>query len=62
VERSEAYSPVVLFARKGGELHHLSFGCDDMNVQIVFRKKKVRDILCRLSMTMISEVDTLHFF
>ena len=34
VEPSEAASPVFLFARRGGGLHHLCFRCDDLKVQI----------------------------
>jgi methylmalonyl-CoA/ethylmalonyl-CoA epimerase len=34
VEPSEPGSPVSLFARKGGGLHHLCFRCDDMQAQI----------------------------
>jgi methylmalonyl-CoA/ethylmalonyl-CoA epimerase len=34
VEPSEPASPVFLFARKGGGLHHLCFRCESLKVQI----------------------------
>jgi methylmalonyl-CoA/ethylmalonyl-CoA epimerase len=34
IEPSEPDSPVYLFARKGGGLHHLCFRCSDLAVQI----------------------------
>lgn len=40
VEPSEPASPVFLFARKGGGLHHLCFRCDDLNGQIPLLKEK----------------------
>ena len=40
VEPTEASSPVALFARRGGGLHHLCFRCDDIKVQIPLLKEK----------------------
>jgi len=40
VEPSEGSSPVALFARRGGGLHHLCFRCDDIKVQIPLLKEK----------------------
>ncbi|MGO9585220.1 MAG: VOC family protein [Limisphaerales bacterium] len=40
VEPSEAASPVFLFARKGGGLHHLCFRCDSLKVQIPLLEAK----------------------
>ncbi len=34
IEPSEPASPVFLFARKGGGLHHLCFRCESLKVQI----------------------------
>ncbi len=34
VEPADEKSPVFLFARRGGGLHHLCFRCDDLQVQI----------------------------
>jgi methylmalonyl-CoA/ethylmalonyl-CoA epimerase len=34
IEPSEPDSPVSLFARKGGGLHHLCFRCSDLSAQI----------------------------
>lgn len=34
VEPSEPASPVFLFARRGGGLHHLCFRCEDLKVQV----------------------------
>ena len=34
VEPADATSPIFMFARRGGGLHHLCFRCDDMAVQI----------------------------
>lgn len=34
LEPSEDSSPVAMFARRGGGLHHLCFKCDDLKVQI----------------------------
>lgn len=34
VEPADATSPIFMFARRGGGLHHLCFRCDDMKVQI----------------------------
>jgi len=40
IEPSEPASPVSLFARKGGGLHHLCFRCDDLRVQIPLLSEK----------------------
>jgi methylmalonyl-CoA/ethylmalonyl-CoA epimerase len=40
VEPSEPTSPVFLFARRGGGLHHLCFRCDDLKVQIPILEAK----------------------
>jgi methylmalonyl-CoA/ethylmalonyl-CoA epimerase len=46
VEPSEASSPVAMFARRGGGLHHLCFRCDDMKVEIpLLREKGARFIV-----------------
>ena len=34
VEPADETSPIFMFARRGGGLHHLCFRCDDMKVQI----------------------------
>jgi len=34
LEPAEESSPVYLFARRGGGLHHLCFRCEDLQVQI----------------------------
>ena len=40
VEPSEPASPVYLFARKGGGLHHLCFRCENLKVQIPLLEAK----------------------
>jgi methylmalonyl-CoA/ethylmalonyl-CoA epimerase len=40
VEPSEPASPVFMFARKGGGLHHLCFRCDNLKVQIPLLEAK----------------------
>jgi len=40
IEPSEPESPVAVFARRGGGLHHLCFRCDDIKVQIPLLKEK----------------------
>lgn len=40
VEPSEPASPVFLFARKGGGLHHLCFRCESLKVQIPLLEAK----------------------
>jgi methylmalonyl-CoA/ethylmalonyl-CoA epimerase len=40
VEPSEPASPVFLFARKGGGLHHLCFRCENLKVQIPLLEAK----------------------
>ncbi len=40
VEPSEPASPVFLFARKGGGLHHLCFRCDNLKDQIPLLEAK----------------------
>jgi methylmalonyl-CoA/ethylmalonyl-CoA epimerase len=40
VEPSEPASPVSVFARKGGGLHHLCFRCDDLKSDIPVLKEK----------------------
>lgn len=40
IEPSEPDSPVSLFARKGGGLHHICFRCDDLKVQVPLLKEK----------------------
>jgi len=40
LEPSEPGSPVSLFARRGGGLHHICFRCDDLKVQIPLLKEK----------------------
>ncbi len=39
VEPSEPASPVSVFARKGGGLHHLCFRCDDLKSDILVLKE-----------------------
>jgi methylmalonyl-CoA/ethylmalonyl-CoA epimerase len=34
IEPSDETSPIFMFARRGGGLHHLCFRCDDLKVQI----------------------------
>jgi methylmalonyl-CoA/ethylmalonyl-CoA epimerase len=40
VEPSESASPVSLFARKGGGLHHLCFRCSDLKSDIPLLREK----------------------
>lgn len=40
IEPSEPASPVALFARRGGGLHHLCFRCGNMSVEIPVLKEK----------------------
>ena len=40
IEPSGPDSPVAVFARRGGGLHHLCFRCDDIKVQIPLLKEK----------------------
>ncbi|HTY87894.1 MAG TPA: VOC family protein [Candidatus Acidoferrum sp.] len=40
VEPSEPASPVYLFARKGGGLHHLCFRCENLKIQIPLLQAK----------------------
>jgi methylmalonyl-CoA/ethylmalonyl-CoA epimerase len=40
VEPSEPDSPVGLFARRGGGLHHLCFRCENLKAQIPLLKEK----------------------
>lgn len=40
VEPSEPASPVSVFARRGGGLHHLCFKCNDMKAQIQLLEPK----------------------
>jgi methylmalonyl-CoA/ethylmalonyl-CoA epimerase len=40
VEPSEPASPVYLFARKGGGLHHLCFRCESLKAQIPLLEAK----------------------
>jgi methylmalonyl-CoA/ethylmalonyl-CoA epimerase len=40
IEPSDPASPVSMFARRGGGLHHLCFRCDDLKVQITLLKDK----------------------
>lgn len=40
LEPSEPSSPVSLFARKGGGLHHLCFRCDDLKIEIPLLQEK----------------------
>jgi methylmalonyl-CoA/ethylmalonyl-CoA epimerase len=39
VEPLDATSPVSMFARKGGGLHHLCFRCDNLKMQIAFLRQ-----------------------
>jgi methylmalonyl-CoA/ethylmalonyl-CoA epimerase len=45
LEPSEPASPVSLFARKGGGLHHVCFKCDDLKVQISLLKEKAARLI-----------------
>jgi methylmalonyl-CoA/ethylmalonyl-CoA epimerase len=40
IEPSDEESPIFLFAKRGGGLHHLCFRCDDLSVQIPILKQK----------------------
>src|ERR1044072_6420742 len=40
IEPSEPDSPVFLFARKGGGLHHLCFRCESLKVQVSLLEEK----------------------
>lgn len=40
VEPWDETSPIVMFARRGGGLHHLCFRCDDLKVQIPILESK----------------------
>lgn len=40
VEPAGETSPIFMFARRGGGLHHLCFRCDDMKVQIPILKSQ----------------------
>lgn len=40
LEPADEKSPVFLFARRGGGLHHLCFRCDDLKVQIPILEAK----------------------
>jgi methylmalonyl-CoA/ethylmalonyl-CoA epimerase len=40
IEPSEPTSPISAFARKGGGLHHLCFGCEDLRDQIHILKHR----------------------
>lgn len=40
LEPSDPSSPVHIFARKGGGLHHLCFRCDDLKTQLPLLKTK----------------------
>ncbi len=40
IEAAEPASPVSLFARKGGGLHHVCFRCDNVKLQVPLLKKK----------------------
>lgn len=40
IEPSEPTSPISVFARKGGGLHHICFRCDDLRVQVPLLKEK----------------------
>jgi methylmalonyl-CoA/ethylmalonyl-CoA epimerase len=47
LEPSEPASPVSVFARKGGGLHHICFRCDDLKVQIPLLTKKGARLVVR---------------
>jgi methylmalonyl-CoA/ethylmalonyl-CoA epimerase len=47
VEPTEQTSPVFLFARRGGGLHHLCFKCENMKTQIPILEGKGVRILVR---------------
>ncbi len=43
IEPTSEDSPIFLFAKKGGGLHHLCFKCDNMNTQLeLFKEQKIR--------------------
>jgi methylmalonyl-CoA/ethylmalonyl-CoA epimerase len=45
IELVDDTSPVFLFAKKGGRLHHICFKCDDVDKQLDLLKEKQLRIL-----------------
>ena len=45
LEPSDPSSPVFLFARRGGGLHHICFRCEDLELQIPLLKAKGAHLL-----------------